>query len=64
VKTVLVTAGASAPEQVVDEVLDWLRERFNATIEPRSIRQENVSFPLPRELRNIATGTVSSLVRP
>jgi 4-hydroxy-3-methylbut-2-enyl diphosphate reductase len=53
--TVLVTAGASAPEQVVEECLDWLRERFGATVEPRSVRDENVSFPLPRELRNIAT---------
>ncbi len=53
VKTVLVTAGASAPETVVNQCLDWLRERFDATVEPRSIRQENVSFPLPRELRNL-----------
>jgi 4-hydroxy-3-methylbut-2-enyl diphosphate reductase len=51
VETVLVTAGASAPEEVVRQCLDWLRERFDATIEPRSIRDENVSFPLPRELR-------------
>jgi 4-hydroxy-3-methylbut-2-enyl diphosphate reductase len=54
VETVLVTAGASAPEQVVDECLEWLRHRFGATIEPRSIRQESVSFPLPRELRGVA----------
>jgi 4-hydroxy-3-methylbut-2-enyl diphosphate reductase len=53
--TVLVTAGASAPEQVVEECLDWLRERFGATVEPRSIRDENVSFPLPRELRSLTT---------
>jgi 4-hydroxy-3-methylbut-2-enyl diphosphate reductase len=52
--TVLVTAGASAPEQVVEECLDWLRERFNATVETRAIRAESVSFPLPRELRHIA----------
>jgi 4-hydroxy-3-methylbut-2-en-1-yl diphosphate reductase len=51
-ETVLVTAGASAPEKVVDECLDWLRDRFDATVEPRSIRQESVSFPLPRELRH------------
>jgi 4-hydroxy-3-methylbut-2-en-1-yl diphosphate reductase len=55
VKTVLVTAGASAPEQVVEECLEWLRDRFGATIEPRSIRQESVSFPLPRELRGVVT---------
>jgi len=53
---VLVTAGASAPERVVDECLDWLRDRFSASIEPRSIREENVSFPLPRELRRLTTG--------
>jgi 4-hydroxy-3-methylbut-2-enyl diphosphate reductase len=52
--TVLVTAGASAPEQVVEECLDWLRDRFGAIVEPRSIREENVSFPLPRELRSIS----------
>jgi 4-hydroxy-3-methylbut-2-en-1-yl diphosphate reductase len=51
--TVLVTAGASAPEAVVDQCLDWLRERFGAVVETRSIRQESVSFPLPRELRNV-----------
>jgi 4-hydroxy-3-methylbut-2-en-1-yl diphosphate reductase len=55
VNTVLVTAGASAPEQVVDECLEWLRDRFGASVEPRSIRQESVSFPLPRELRSFAT---------
>jgi 4-hydroxy-3-methylbut-2-en-1-yl diphosphate reductase len=51
--TVLVTAGASAPEQVVEECIDWLRDRFGATVETRSIREESVSFPLPRELRSI-----------
>jgi 4-hydroxy-3-methylbut-2-enyl diphosphate reductase len=56
VETVLVTAGASAPEVVVEECLDWLRDRFGATVEPRSIREESVSFPLPRELRGVAVG--------
>jgi 4-hydroxy-3-methylbut-2-enyl diphosphate reductase len=54
VDTVLVTAGASAPEVVVEECLSWIRDRFSATIEPRSIREESVSFPLPRELRDVA----------
>lgn len=60
-ETVLVTAGASAPEAVVDQCLDWLRERFGAVVEPRSIRQESVSFPLPRELRNIAPSSTQSM---
>jgi 4-hydroxy-3-methylbut-2-enyl diphosphate reductase len=51
VDTVLVTAGASAPEVVVGNVLDYLRDNFDATVEVRSLREENVSFPLPRELR-------------
>jgi 4-hydroxy-3-methylbut-2-enyl diphosphate reductase len=53
VDTVLVTAGASAPEAVVEDVLDYLREEFDATVEVRSLRDEDVSFPLPRELRHI-----------
>jgi 4-hydroxy-3-methylbut-2-enyl diphosphate reductase len=53
--TVLVTAGASAPEVVVNECLDWLRERFDATVEVRTIREEHVSFPLPKELRVLST---------
>jgi 4-hydroxy-3-methylbut-2-enyl diphosphate reductase len=51
VETVLVTAGASAPEVVVSDVLDYLRDRYNAEVEVRSLREESVSFPLPRELR-------------
>ena len=53
-ETVLVTAGASAPESVVEECVAFLKERFNATVEARSIRQEEVYFPLPRELRATA----------
>ena len=61
IDTVLVTAGASAPEVVVEDVLDYLRERFGATVEVRSLREENVSFPLPRELRAAAANHDKSL---
>jgi 4-hydroxy-3-methylbut-2-enyl diphosphate reductase len=50
-RTVLVTAGASAPEVVVEGCLDWLRDRFQAEVEVREIRPEEVRFSLPRELR-------------
>lgn len=53
-ETVLVTAGASAPEDVVTECLDYLRDRYGATVESRTVREEHVSFPLPRELRVLA----------
>jgi 4-hydroxy-3-methylbut-2-enyl diphosphate reductase len=53
VETVLVTAGASAPEEVVNECLTYLEREFGATIEERVIREEDENFPLPRELRVI-----------
>ncbi len=53
-ENVLVTAGASAPEVVVEACLDLLKERFDATVESRSIREEDVSFPLPKALRAVA----------
>ena len=52
-ETVLVTAGASAPEVVVEECLDFLRDNYGATVEVRTTREESVSFPLPKELRAV-----------
>jgi 4-hydroxy-3-methylbut-2-enyl diphosphate reductase len=53
-ETLLVTAGASAPEDVVEECIGYLKEHYGATVESRTVREEHVSFPLPRELRVIA----------
>jgi 4-hydroxy-3-methylbut-2-en-1-yl diphosphate reductase len=50
-ETVLITAGASAPEEVVEECVAYLQDRYDATVESRTVREEHVSFPLPRELR-------------
>lgn len=55
VETVLVTAGASAPEIVVEQCLDYLRDEHGATVEIRSIREEKVAFPLPKALRQFST---------
>lgn len=60
VQTVLVTAGASAPESVVEECLDYLKSQFQATVEVKSIREEQVYFPLPKELRPAATSASSA----
>ena len=49
--TVLITAGASAPEVVVQDCIRWLNIEFSATVEEITTREEHVSFPLPRELR-------------
>lgn len=53
-QTVLVTAGASAPEDVVEECVEFLRQHYGAEVENRMVREEHVSFPLPRELRVLA----------
>ncbi len=45
-----ITAGASAPEELVEEVLSALRDRFTVTIEEISVIQEHVTFKLPRLL--------------
>ena len=50
-ETVLITAGASAPEVVVQECVDYLIETFDATVEEFSAQREDVHFQLPRELR-------------
>ena len=49
-RTLGVTAGASAPEVLVREVLDALRERFNVTEEEADHSPERMVFKLPREL--------------
>jgi len=54
-ETVLVTAGDSAPESFVQGCIEFLKENFGATVELRSIRDEEVHFPLPRELRTVTT---------
>jgi 4-hydroxy-3-methylbut-2-enyl diphosphate reductase len=53
-ETVLITAGASAPEEMVQECVAALRARYGASVESRTSREEHVSFPLPRELRLLA----------
>ena len=58
-KTVLITAGASAPEEVVEECVNYLRDRFGANVESRTVREEHVSFPLPRELRVLSLSTAN-----
>jgi 4-hydroxy-3-methylbut-2-en-1-yl diphosphate reductase len=57
VETVLITAGASAPESVVSECVDYLKTRYGAILESRSLRDEQVHFPLPRELRHVSSAT-------
>jgi 4-hydroxy-3-methylbut-2-en-1-yl diphosphate reductase len=52
-QTVLITAGASAPEVVVQDVINYLKEEFGAHLDEITTREEHVSFPLPKELRQM-----------
>jgi len=52
-ETVLITAGASAPEHVVQDCIEFLQDRYGATIDEAIIREENVHFPLPKTLREL-----------
>ncbi|RFU22901.1 4-hydroxy-3-methylbut-2-enyl diphosphate reductase [Geodermatophilus marinus] len=51
VGTVGVTSGASVPEVLVSELLDWLAERGYADVEPVKAAEERLVFALPHELR-------------
>ena len=51
VSSVGITAGASAPEVLVDAIVGAFKDRFVATVESVATAQENIAFNLPRELR-------------
>jgi len=51
IRAVGVTAGASAPEVLVNEVLDAFRAHYDVTVELVETAQENVEFKVPRVLR-------------
>ena len=53
-KAVGVTAGASAPEVLVNEVIDAFRARFDVTVDLVETARENVEFKVPRVLREPA----------
>ena len=54
IRAVGVTAGASAPEVLVNEVIDAFRARFATRVEMVETAQENIEFKVPRVLREPA----------
>ena len=46
-----VTAGASAPETLVDEIIEAFGERFEISVSSHVTAREDIAFNLPRELR-------------
>lgn len=54
IKTLGITAGASAPEILINEVIDAFRTRYDVTVEIVETAQENIEFKVPRVLRQPA----------
>jgi 4-hydroxy-3-methylbut-2-enyl diphosphate reductase len=54
ISSLAVTAGASAPEVLVEEVIAAFEERYEIEVETLSTADESVFFPLPRTLRSAA----------
>ena len=54
VKTLGITAGASAPEVLINEVIDAFRDRHDVSVEIVETAKEDVSFKVPRVLREPA----------
>ncbi len=49
-----VTAGASAPEVLIDQIIESLAARFDVTVETVTTAREAINFSLPRALREAA----------
>lgn len=55
--TVVITAGASAPEHVVQDLVQRLQHDYGATVETHTLVEEKTLFELPRSLNNLAAAT-------
>jgi len=54
------TAGASAPEQLVEEIIEAFSERFDVSVDLVRTAEETIAFNLPRELRDVAPPPASA----
>ncbi|OKK20775.1 4-hydroxy-3-methylbut-2-enyl diphosphate reductase [Streptomyces sp. CB00455] len=62
VTTVGLTSGASVPEVLVEQVLEWLAERGYADVEIVKTAEESIVFSLPKELRRDLRAEAAELV--
>ena len=53
INTIGITAGASAPDVLIQEVIDAFSDHYSVTIETVETAKENVSFKVPRVLREV-----------
>lgn len=53
VGTVLLTAGASAPDDLIRGVIEWIAARHQLTVEQHDVRHEDIEFGLPGTLKEV-----------
>jgi 4-hydroxy-3-methylbut-2-enyl diphosphate reductase len=53
VETLVLTAGASAPEDLVQSIIKLLKDRYHATVEDAHVTEEDMHFELPYSLRKL-----------
>ncbi|WP_319824785.1 4-hydroxy-3-methylbut-2-enyl diphosphate reductase [Thalassovita sp.] len=54
IRSIGITAGASAPEVLINEVVDAFRARYDVTVQIVETAQEDIEFKVPRVLRQPA----------
>jgi 4-hydroxy-3-methylbut-2-enyl diphosphate reductase len=54
IKTVMITAGASAPEHLVKALIDRLQRDYGGETELRTVVEEDIAFERPKSLRSLA----------
>lgn len=57
IKSLGVSAGASAPESLVEEVIDVFAERYSVKVETKTTAEEHIAFNIPKVLRDLATAS-------
>jgi 4-hydroxy-3-methylbut-2-enyl diphosphate reductase len=55
-RVVGISSGASAPEELVQRLVDWFRERGTTDVSEYEVVQEDVRFMLPKEIRKALAG--------
>ncbi|HYF26834.1 MAG TPA: 4-hydroxy-3-methylbut-2-enyl diphosphate reductase [Baekduia sp.] len=59
VRVVGITSGASAPEELVQRLVGWFRERGVEDVEDFQVLQEDVRFMLPKQIRQAMAGAAA-----
>lgn len=61
VNTVSITAGASAPEHLVERIIEWLQRQGFGSVETLEVKEEDVRFSLPPELNSARLTQINTL---